>query len=148
MYHLTMLWIAIAALAYLGGRVHGRRAPATRARPEPAARRADSVAMTATIPMPFGPTGLSFDRATRTHHRTSAMKVTADTITDEQILDLHALTDAEVGRQWPNPEAMELRFATSAALSRNLDQSDGDGTWRHWRAQCAAAWNARHGGES
>ncbi len=71
--------------------------------------------------------------------------VTAETITDEQIRELHAQTERDIAKQWPHPEAMELRFATSAALHRNLDQSDGNGTWNRWREQCATAYNARHG---
>ncbi len=64
------------------------------------------------------------------------MKVTADTITDEQIREL---------REWSNSETVR------ASCRRALHVVERVGSGRalmRARERCAAAWNARHGGES
>lgn len=69
--------------------------------------------------------------------------VTAETVTDEEIEDLRRAAERMISDRWPNEEASRLLLASSAALARNLDQSDGAGTWTKWRAECADAINAR-----
>ena len=68
------------------------------------------------------------------------MKVTADTITDEQIRELFEAT-----------ESMDVRYECKIALGsyRNAGHAAGsESEIRQARARCAEIWNARHGGES
>lgn len=74
------------------------------------------------------------------------MRVTAETITGEQILELWSEAGATqaaraFGHHVPDP-----------AVSMSIcEQANGDGYWPGWRnvaaarERCAAAWNARHG---
>lgn len=74
------------------------------------------------------------------------MKVTAETITDEQIRALRdeLLTEAESlsGGEWV--AVHELRHSGAVALG--LRRSPGRGGKRRARERCAAAWNARQDG--
>lgn len=76
------------------------------------------------------------------------MKVTADTITDEQIRELkHAIvtemdTLGAVAWRVAAESQNDCRVALGQAASRSK------GGKRRARERCAAAWNARHGGES
>lgn len=62
------------------------------------------------------------------------MKVTADTITDDQIRELLAIS-----RNWNDGTAAACLTALSRAIPPAFD------TRAKARARCAAAWNARHG---
>lgn len=63
----------------------------------------------------------------------------AATVADWQLIELHQ----EMQRYVTSDDAMEREIAhdamynAMAAYRRNLDQSDGRGTWNKWRARCA-----------
>jgi hypothetical protein len=71
------------------------------------------------------------------------VKVTADTITDEQIRELQDDRGA-----WPLDRYYQTKYACEVALQRIGPTSAH--RWRHSIAReiCAEIWNARHGGES
>lgn len=76
--------------------------------------------------------------------------ITAEMITDEQIRELsrageRMMSDA-VRDGTDRERAFEVLLVTGNALYRNLDTSDGNGKWDHWRARCAEILNARIGG--
>lgn len=65
------------------------------------------------------------------------MKVTAETITDEQI---EQLLDDSYGSD--NPDEERTRAVCRVALA------EGNAIGRRARVRCAEVWNALHGGES
>lgn len=68
------------------------------------------------------------------------MKVTAETITDEQIRELRSTTE------WDGPQTNEIYADCGIALSKPRDPSSPLSYARGLaRARCAAAWNTRHG---
>jgi len=68
---------------------------------------------------------------------------TADTISDFQIKLLRKEGERLIGLAFFNEdadakrEAFDILRCSAEALARNLDASDGNGTWRGWRKRCA-----------
>lgn len=88
----------------------------------------------------------NIDKASQAMDRTNY--VTADNITDGQLLEVYIYGNQLLADAMENgtdrAHAFDVLLSSSNAIHRNLDSSDGNGTWNHWRGRCAEILNARN----